>query len=86
MVRQYPIVGSITKEADVYYNSAMPFTPNKSIKVYHKRALWGWDRDNFCEGGENGIFEIEELKIGVRICFEVRFSEFFRKLRRNLSD
>ena len=42
--------------------------------------MWGWDRDNFCVGSESGIFEIDECKVGVRICFEVRFPEFFREL------
>lgn len=74
------ICGTITREDDKYYNSAVIFIPDREKIFYHKRALWGWDKDNFSIGSNAGIVEIEGLKIGVRICFEVRFPEFFREL------
>lgn len=44
----YLLVGSVTREKDNYHNSAILFSPDKrECTVYHKRALWGWDRDNF---------------------------------------
>jgi predicted amidohydrolase len=54
----------------------------KDLGPYHKRALWGWDRENFQAGKETGIYEIDGIKVGVRICFEVRFPEYFRELFR----
>lgn len=80
------VVGTITKENDSYHNSAIVFRPQQEKNIYHKRALWGWDKDNFSIGNNNGVFEIEGLKIGVRICFEVRFPEFFRELYREHTD
>ncbi len=74
------IVGTITREDDKYYNSAIVFAPHQKKMIYHKRALWGWDKDNFNIGNSNGVFDIEGLKVGIRICFEVRFPEFFREL------
>ena len=74
------IIGTIFRKDNDYYNSAIILKPNQDKQFYHKRALWGWDRDNFCVGSENGIFEIDGCKVGVRICFEVRFPEFFREL------
>lgn len=74
------IIGAITKEEDKYFSSAIVFTPHQGKMFYHKRALWGWDKDNFSTGNRNGIFEIDGWKVGVRICFEVRFPEFFREL------
>ena len=74
------IIGTILRKDNEYYNSAIILKPNQDKQFYHKRALWGWDRDNFCVGSENGIFEIDGCKVGVRICFEVRFPEFFREL------
>ncbi len=68
------------------YNSAMIFSPDKPEQLYHKRALWGWDEDNFTEGNQNGVFTIDGLKVGVRICFEVRFPEYFRELYRMQTD
>lgn len=80
------IVGTITLEDDKYYNSAIVFAPHQEKMIYHKRALWGWDRDNFNIGNRNGVFDIEGLKVGIRICFEVRFPEFFRELYRAHTD
>ncbi len=80
------IVGTITKENDRFYNSAIIFSPHKERSIYHKRALWGWDRDNFSCGHEDGIVQIEDWKIGIRICFEVRFPEFFRELYKAQTD
>lgn len=78
----YILVGTITKEQNKYYNSARLISPDKTTEDYHKRALWGWDKDNFTIGNKEGIFEIDGIKIGVRICFEVRFPEYFRELYR----
>jgi predicted amidohydrolase len=74
------IIGTIIKNKTHFYNSAMIFSPFSEKQMYNKRALWGWDRDNFAVGENAGIIEIEGWKIGVRICFEVRFPEFFREL------
>lgn len=74
------IIGTLFRKDNEYYNSAIILKPNQDKQFYHKRALWGWDRDNFCVGSESGIFEIDGCKVGVRICFEVRFPEFFREL------
>lgn len=63
------------------YNSVKVFTPSgEELTPYCKKALWGWDRDNFSEGNNSGLYEIDGIKIGVRICFEIRFPEYFREL------
>lgn len=69
------IVGTIFKEKEIY-NRALLFQPNKQIKSYDKRALWGWDNDNFAKGNSDGIVEIDGVVFGIRICFEIRFPEF----------
>lgn len=53
---------------------------------YDKMALWGWDMDNFVRGTKPGIFEIDGIKVGFRICFDVRFPEPFRDLYRQNAD
>lgn len=80
------MIGTIIREDEKYYNSAIVFAPYKEKQFYHKRALWGWDKDNFSIGNSSGIFEIDGWKIGVRICFEVRFPEFFRELYEAYTD
>lgn len=79
------IVGTIYKEEEIY-NRAMLFQPNSRIKFYDKRALWGWDKDNFMQGSSDGIFEMQGILFGIRICFEIRFPEFFRELYKCKTD
>lgn len=76
----YIIVGTIVEECGKYHNSAAIISPNKPIAMYYKRALFGWDADNFNSSNNDGVFEVDGLRIGVRICFEVRFPEYFREL------
>lgn len=79
----YLLVGSVTKTEGIYHNSAVLFSPGGGeAALYNKRALWGWDRDNFSEGSPGGVWAIDQFKIGVRICYEVRFPEYFRELYR----
>jgi predicted amidohydrolase len=79
--QMYIALGMVTFEGTHTYNSIRLLDPNgNDLKAYHKRALWGWDQDNFQPGNETGIYIIDGIKVGVRICFEVRFPEYFREL------
>ena len=80
------IVGTVFKEEGRILNRALIFSPNLPVRKYDKRALWGWDKDNFVPGNEEGIFETDNVKIGVRICYEIRFPEYFRELYREQTD
>ena len=82
----YIVVGTITMYEGKRYNSAIVLRPNQDRIIYNKRALWGWDRENFYAGNNAGIFQIADIKIGIRICFEVRFPEYFRELYREKTD
>ena len=79
------LVGTIYR-ADQIYNRAILFQPNQPVWFYDKRALWGWDREHFAQGSCDGIFEIAGISVGVRICFEVRFPEYFRELYARKTD
>jgi omega-amidase len=77
----YIVVGTIRRQSAQYYNSLQLISPNGDvIGNYDKRALWGWDLDNFTKGETQGIYQIDNIKVGFRICFEVRFPEYFREL------
>lgn len=79
------IIGTIYRD-DGIRNRAILFRPGKPCGFYDKKALWGWDKDNFVSGNKDGIFEIDGISIGVRICFEVRFPEYFRQLYKRKTD
>jgi len=80
------ICGCITCENGAYLNSAAVFRPGLERTFYHKRALWGWDRENFIPGSGNGIISFRGVRIGIRICYEIRFPEYFRELCRARTD
>ena len=80
------IVGTMTRAAGGVRNTALILRPGLPPLAYHKRALWGWDRDNFVPGDETGVVEIDGVRIGIRVCFEVRFPEYFRELYRQHTD
>lgn len=81
----YIVAGTVYKEYRIY-NRALLFRPDGRTEHYDKRALWGWDADNFTPGTGGGIFDIDGMRFGVRICYEVRFPEYFRELYKSGTD
>ena len=79
------VVGTVFREREIY-DRALLFRPGRETYSYDKRALWGWDRENFAKGSGDGVFELEGVRFGIRICFEVRFPEFFRELYKKNTD
>ncbi len=84
--QMFLVAGTIVRMNARCFNSAMVFFPDGKRDIYRKRALWGWDRENFAEGQDQGIFVADALKVGIRICFEVRFPEYFRELYKERTD
>jgi len=80
------LLGTIEKEEEQIFNRAVFLAPGGVREVYDKRALWGWDRDNFSEGTHPGVIDYKGFRIGVRICFEIRFPEYFRELYKEQTD
>lgn len=79
----YTTVGTVRYEGEKRYNSMTLFDDKgREQGHYDKSALWGWDLDHFAREEEEGIFVVDGLRIGLRICFDVRFPECFRKLYR----
>ncbi len=80
----YVAVGTIRRENNACYNSLCLIAPNgETLGYYDKKALWGWDLDNFRRGKKPGVFTIDGIRVGFRICFDVRFPECFRELYRD---
>ena len=56
------IVGSMVPAENGVRNAVMIFRPGEEPLIYAKRALWGWDRDNFVPGDAPGVFSFEAGK------------------------
>lgn len=87
----YLLFGSVRRQSYGWTNCAFLASPDGIVMtVYEKRALWGWDKDLFSQPKESefsiGMFEVDGMRFGVRICFEVRFPEYFRELYRAKPD
>lgn len=80
------IIGTIYRHKGQIFNRAILFQPKQQQSVYDKRALWGWDKENFVSGDRKGVFHIGDITVGIRICFEVRFPEYFRELYMERTD
>ena len=50
------------------------------LYVVNKQDFKLDERDDTISGKKLGIFELDNIKIGVGICFDLRFPEYFREL------
>ena len=88
------ILGSVALVSDIPSKTTNTcFIINRDGNIvgrYDKRYLYKVNRPDFKfdEGGDTvpgkglGIFELDDIKIGVGICFDLRFPEYFRELTR----
>lgn len=75
-------IGTIRYENGSRYNSMVVFNEKgEEIGRYDKSSLWGYDLENFQHGQTDGLMTIKDIKVGFRICFDIRFPELFRKWR-----
>ena len=83
----YLIFGTIRFDGEKRYNTLKVINrEGKVIEHYDKRALWGYDLQNFEQGHAYKSVYIDNLHIGLSICFEIRFPEFYRQHRINNVD
>ncbi|MBI5805861.1 carbon-nitrogen hydrolase family protein [candidate division TA06 bacterium] len=74
------IFGRVQKWEHQIYNAVAILHKNKNCSYYAKRALWGWDKNNFSRGTEKGFFNVGNIRYATRICYETEFPEYFREL------
>ncbi|HTV71394.1 MAG TPA: carbon-nitrogen hydrolase family protein [Rhizobiaceae bacterium] len=75
------IMGFAERDGDTIYNSAL-FTDGERQAVYRKSHLYGdYERNLFVPGEpSNTIVEIDGMKLGILICYDVEFPENVRRL------
>lgn len=55
----------------------------KYMYVVNRKEFKLDERDDTISGKELGIIELDNVKIGIGICFDLRFPEYFRELTKN---
>lgn len=73
------IFGMAEKENDKVYNTAVIVSKGIYIGKYRKIHLSDFEKKFFNKGEKNQVFEIDGIKIGVQICFDLWFPEISRE-------
>jgi len=80
--RDMVIVAGVAERSDALYNSAVVLSGGEIIGVYRKNFLFPLTRERefFKPGNRLEVFDTPVGKLGVLICYEVRFPELAKKL------
>lgn len=79
----HSVIGFLERRGDEIFNSAALFGPQGMIGVYRKRHLPFLGADRFVSAGRDGgapVFDTPIGRIGIMICFDLRFPEAAREL------
>ncbi|MHC4872329.1 MAG: carbon-nitrogen hydrolase family protein, partial [Planctomycetota bacterium] len=75
------IFGTTTFKSENAFNSLVYIDKSGERKsTYSKRAMYGSDDKFYSCGKPGGIVKHNKLTVGLRICFEFRYPEYFREL------
>lgn len=80
--RVYAVVGFLERGSDGIYNAALVAGPGGVLGRYRKAHLPGLGLDRFVSPGNTpfAVYETEVGRVGVSICYDVRFPEVARVL------
>lgn len=80
--RDMVIVAGVAERSDALYNSAVVLSGGEIIGVYRKNFLFPLTRERefFKPGNRLEVFDTPVGKLGVLICYEVRFPELAKRL------
>ena len=77
----YAVGTGIEKSGEKFYNTLVMARPNGNVAgTYQKIHPFQDERDVFKGGDAMAIFDCSNIKVGVQICYDVRFPEVSRKL------
>lgn len=80
------IFGLAEKDGDSIFNTAVVVSKGRYIGKYRKIHLSDFEKKFFDRGRENQVFEIDGIKIGIQICFDLWFPEISREQLRMGAD
>lgn len=76
-------LGTTRREGDDWWNTALLIAPDGRVAAqYDKTHGTGGDNEVFRAGGDLPVFRDGEWTYGIQICFDMRFPENWRILRR----
>lgn len=77
----YVVGTGLEKAGSKYYNTLVIATPaGKTLGTYRKIHPFQAERDVFEGGKKIVLFDLKGIKVGVEICYDIRFPEVTRKL------
>ena len=75
------VAGVLEREGNRYYNTALVLGPHGMIARYRKAHLFGWERARLTPGDHAYVAtEMAIARIGVLVCYDLRFAEAVRLL------
>ena len=75
------VAGVLEQATDGCFNTAFALGPQGILATYRKTHLFGWERHHL-KRGEKAlvVFEVGGIKIGLLVCYDLRFVETIRLL------
>jgi len=75
-------LGTVERGRSGLLNAALLISPQgETVASYHKTELTETDVSVFIPGDSLGVFQVGEWRVGLQICFDMRFPENWRLLR-----
>lgn len=69
------VLGLIEKDAEKFYNTAVVIERGTLVTRYRKAHLVGRERAIFEAGSEYPVFDVDGVKVGINICYDLQFPE-----------
>lgn len=81
----------VTQKDGKYFNTCPVINRDGELVTHYNKmhlfSYYGCDEGKFIENGENPVIvEIEGVKIGISICYDIRFPEIYRAYRKAGAD
>jgi predicted amidohydrolase len=73
------IAGIAEIDGDKIYNTAVIIDRGSYVGKYRKIHLSDFEKSLFERGNKNGVFNVNGIKVGVQICFDLWFPEISRE-------
>ncbi|MET4427305.1 putative amidohydrolase [Mycolicibacterium sp. 624] len=79
----FAVVGLLERDGDKVFNSAVLIGPDGVVGTYRKQHLPLLGADRFVDPGDGAaqrVYDIGALRVGIMICFDLRFPECARDI------